>query len=113
MPILCGPALAFVGHCGPLLTCVGRRWLLWAFVGFVVINKMYITKKNIPIPFLSSWACIGLCWVLWACVDLRWPSLVSVCHSGSADSFLCMSIFIFRLWLKTVQILKIRFEHMT
>ena len=39
---------------------------------------MYITKKDIPIPFSSSWACIGLCWLLWACVDLHWPSLAAV-----------------------------------
>jgi hypothetical protein len=39
IPILCGPALAFVGCCGPALTCVGRRWLLRAFVGFVVVKK--------------------------------------------------------------------------
>src|ERR1700678_2172589 len=39
---------------------------------------MYITKKDIPIPFSSSWACIGLHWVLWACIDLRWPLLACV-----------------------------------
>ena len=39
---------------------------------------MYIAKKDIPIPFSSLWACIGLRWVLWACIDLRWPSLAAV-----------------------------------
>src|SRR5271168_1083241 len=39
---------------------------------------MYIKKKNIPIPFSSSWACIGLRWLLWAFVNLRWPSLAAV-----------------------------------
>ena len=38
IPIIRGPALAFVGCSGPALTCVGRRWLLWAFVGFVVAS---------------------------------------------------------------------------
>src|SRR5271168_4220727 len=39
---------------------------------------MYFTKKDILIPFSSSWACIGLHWVLWACIDLRWPLLACV-----------------------------------
>src|ERR1700678_635752 len=105
------PALAFVGRCGPSLTCVGLRWLLLAVVGRCG------PLLTCVLPFVGlrwpSLALIGYCGPSLTCVGLRWPSLVSVCHSGSADSFLCMSIFIFRLWLKTVQILKIRFEHMT
>src|ERR1700678_2314982 len=56
---LCGPSLALVGCCGPSWACVGLRWpslasvglpgpalafvgrcwLLWAFLGLVVIKK--------------------------------------------------------------------------
>ena len=38
IPILRGPALDFVGCCGTALTCVGRRWLMWAFVDFIVAS---------------------------------------------------------------------------
>src|ERR1700678_1250166 len=66
---LCGPASAFVGCCGPS----------WAFVDKLYIKKKYIKKKTYLCqpkrrvwrrlgPFPSSWACVGLHWLLWALV---------------------------------------------
>jgi hypothetical protein len=37
--------------------------------------------------FLSSWACIGLCWLLWAFVNLRWPLLAIVGCCGPSWAF--------------------------
>src|SRR5271168_2753614 len=103
---LCGPSLAIVGCCEPSWACVGvrwpsltsvglcgaalafvsRSWLLWAFLGLVVIkkikNKMYIKKKTHLWPkrrvwrrlgpFSSLWAFVGRRWLLWAFLGLRW-----------------------------------------
>src|SRR5271155_4846798 len=87
IPILRGPPFAFVGCCGHVLTCVGRRWLLWAFVGFVVIKKQKIKWTLQKKTYLSLFrlrgpaltfvgrcgpvlTCIGRCWLLWAFVGL-------------------------------------------
>src|ERR1700678_410666 len=40
----------------------------------------------------SSWACIGLRWLLWACVDLRWPSLAAVGLRGLRSCFVVIIV---------------------
>src|SRR5271168_1354989 len=85
IPFLRGPLFAFVGCCGHVLTCVGRRWLLWAFVGFVLIKKCKIKCRIPQKTYLSLYrlrgpaltfvgccgpalTCVGRRWLLWAFV---------------------------------------------
>src|SRR6202789_1840419 len=51
---------------GPALAVVGRRWVLWAFVG------LRWPSMGCCGPAL---AVVGRRWVLWAFVGLRWPSV--------------------------------------
>src|ERR1700678_1619026 len=83
---LCGPSLAVVGCCGPSWACVGLRWpslasvglpgpalafvgrcwLLWAFLGLVVIKKfkMQGTGKVEWVPSRSQAQGNGREWML-------------------------------------------------
>src|ERR1700678_2538265 len=86
------PSLACVGCRGP---CIGLRWLLWAFVGFVVIKKYKIKCKSKNRHTYHLWRHYGLLWPALAvvglalafvgrcgpaltCVGLRWPLLAAV-----------------------------------
>src|SRR5271155_4118164 len=78
---------------GPALAFVGRRWVLWAFVG---LRWPSVGCCGPALAFRGLlWACVGRRWpslgavglrgpalafrgLLWACVGLRWPSLGAV-----------------------------------
>src|ERR1700678_1639256 len=60
----------------PALAFIGRRWVLWAFVG---LRWPSVGCCGPALAFRGLlWACVGRRWVLWAFVGLRWPS-VSCC----------------------------------
>src|ERR1700678_3162346 len=63
---LCWPLLAVVGCCGPLLTCIDRHWVLWAFVG------LHWPSMGCCGPVLAF---VGRRRVLWAFMGLRCPSV--------------------------------------
>src|SRR6202522_2493312 len=107
---LCGPSLAVVGCCGPwwalvglrwpslasvglpgpALAFVGRCWLLWAFLGLVVIKKfkMQGTLRKTP-----TYGPNDASRVVWALFHLRGPSLAVVGCCG--PSWACVGL----LWL--------------
>src|SRR6202522_2394165 len=58
--------------------CIGLRWLLWAFVGFVVIKKQKIKCKLKNRHTYHLWQHYGLRWPALAVVGLHWPSLAAV-----------------------------------
>src|SRR5271155_1213075 len=121
------PSLASVGLPGPALAFVGRCWLLWAFLGLVVIKKfkMQGTLRKRPTygPNDASrvvWALfhlrgpslavVGCCGPSWACVGLHWPSLTAVGLRGPALAFVgrCWLLWAF-LGLVVIKKLKMKF----
>src|ERR1700678_4429400 len=58
--------------CGPALACVGRHWLLWAFMG---LHWLLWGFGELCWPLL---AVVGCCGLVWACVGLWWPSLAAM-----------------------------------
>src|SRR5271168_1593758 len=88
------PTCAVVGCCGPSWACVGlpwaavglrafvgRRWMLWAFVGLRWPALTCVGRR------WALWACVGL---PWAAVDLCWPSLVVIGCCG--PSWACVGL---------------------
>src|SRR5271168_2950316 len=84
------PSLAAVGLRGPALAFVGRCWLLWAFLGLVVIKKfkMQGTLRKRP-----TYGPNDASRVVWALFHLRGPSLAVVGCCG--PSWACVGL----LWL--------------
>ena len=72
--------------CGPALTCVGRRWALWACVSLRWPTCAVVGCCG------PLWACVGRRWVLWAFVGLRWPALVVVGRCGPALAFVGLRV---------------------
>src|ERR1700678_2913049 len=84
-----------MGPFSSLWAFIGRRWLLWAFLGLVVIEKLKIKctlRKRRHLCVVRalfrlcgpSWAVVGCCGPSWACVGLHWPSLTAVGLRGPA-----------------------------
>ena len=91
---LCWPLLAVIGYSmatvglrGPALAFVGRCWLLWAFLGLVVIKKLKMKCTLRKRPTYGPNDATGVVWALFRFVGLRWPSLAAVGLRGPALAF--------------------------